>query len=110
MLDLEKKWSSEGNGVSNKVIEYRRMDFYGPFLKMRLRRFRNGSIEISPWCVTLETSEVSGTQFSLLAEASKEIYQELGPFTLKLSRFEVLINSEDTERLILDELKKIKLF
>jgi len=110
MLDLGNAWSIEGNGIKRKVIEYRRKDFYGPFLKLNLRQFENESIEISPWRVVIESAEVSETHFSLLVTATKEIFKEFGPFTLHLTRFDVLFDSEDTERLILDELKKIKLF
>lgn len=109
MLSLEKEWIKEDN-VESKEIEYRKMDFYGPFLTLKLKRYENGTMEVIPMYSKIETSEVSENHFPLLSKATQELYHEIGEFVLITKVFSVNIDSEETEKLLLEKLKNIKLF
>ena len=104
-------YKKEGKGdITQRKIEYRKMDFYGPFLYLDFKKYKDGPIIINPIYVKTETAEVSESDFSLLVKASREIYQEIGSFILKTKFFEVKITSEETEDIIIEELKKFLLF
>ncbi len=104
-------YKKDGNrGITQRTIEYRKMDFYGPFLYLDFNEYKDGTIVVAPISVAAETAEVSENHFSLLAEASKEIYQMVGNFILITKFFEITITSENTEDIILEELKKLPLF
>ena len=108
MLVWDKKDGKQG--IVQAKIEYREMDFYGPFLYLDFKEYKDETIVVTPTTVKTETAEVSENDFSLLAKASREIYQEIGSFILKTKFFEVKITSEETEDIIIEELKKFPLF
>lgn len=108
MLRIEKDWGAEE--VKIKIVEYRSMDFFGPFLTLELKQYKDGTIIITPVSIKIETTEVSRSQFWLLSKATQELYRDVGDFILKTKFFDVKINSEQTEELILQKLKDIKLF
>jgi len=109
MLSLEKEWIKEGK-VESKEIEYRKMDFYGPFLTLKLKKYENGTIEVIPMYSIVETSEVFENHFLLLSKATQELYNEIGEFVLKTKLFSVKIDYQETEKILLEKLKNIKLF
>lgn len=109
MLALDKNWVEEENSKS-KIIEYRTMDFYGPFLTMTLKQYENGTMEVMPLYSQIETAQVSESHFSLLSKATQELYNEIGEFVLKTKLFDVRITSEKTEEALLKKLKDIRLF
>ena len=109
MLFMGKEWV-EFDGYREKEIEYRRRDFYGPFVGMRMRQYKKGRIEITALYSKAETVEVSESQFSLLSKATKELYHEIGKFVLKTKLFEVTVDSDKTRELLLKKLMELKLF
>ena len=109
MLVMGKSWIKLEK-YKVKSVEYRTMDFYGPFLTMKMRQYKGGKIDVIPLHCKIETAEVSKNHFSLLCKATQELYWEIGEFTLKTKLFEVIINSEKTEELLLEKLKSLKLF
>ena len=113
MFIIDENWKKE-NGQEFKNLEYRVRDFYGPFLEMRLRKMEDGKLIVWPIRKTIETAEYSESDFSLICKAAKEIFEITGKFTLKIPyrKIEIEVNSADTnvEELILDKLKKLKLF
>lgn len=112
MLLLDEAWKKARYMVHYKNAEYRRMDFYGPFLELRIERYAEKYLVVYPLSVKIETTEVSAYHFELLVEASKELYDELGKFILCLPRhrIEIKIDSSNTNELIAKGLKRIQLF
>lgn len=109
MLFIERDWV-EFDLYKEKKAEYSGRDFYGPFLKMKIRQYKKGRIEVTPIVSWVETAEVSESHFSLLSKATKELYQAIGEFALKTKLFEVTVNSEATEELLREKLMELKLF
>ena len=109
MLTLDKNLVKEENSKS-RIIEYRTMDFYGPFLTMALKQYENGAMEVMPLYSKIETAQVSESDFSLLSKATQELYNEIGEFVLKTKLFDVRITSEKTEEALIEKLKAIRLF
>lgn len=110
MLELENDWVKKDTR-DTRTITYFKMDFYGPFLTLYLEKFKDETINATPISTTIETAEISESDFSLLVEASKELYSEFGAFNLKIPRFKIIvkIDSDNTEELILNALiAKIK--
>ncbi len=105
MLSLENEWKKDEYGKS-KEIEYRKMDFYGPFLKLLLTEDKNGIKKVTPKSVTIETAEVSESHFYLLSEASKELYSKIGKFILCIPKFdiEIKIITDNVESLLYNTL------
>ena len=95
MLLLEDEWKKDEYGKSKK-IEYRKMDFYGPFLELLLTEDKNGIKKVIPESVKIETAEVSESDFHLLSEASKELYSEIGEFILCIPKFDIEIKIINT--------------
>lgn len=111
MFVIDENWKKE-NGEEVKNLEYRERDFYGPFLKMRLRRMEDGKLILVPVRKIIETAEYSESDFSLICKATKEIFESLGRFTLKLPyrKIEIEIVDNNVEEAIIEKLKKLKLF
>lgn len=109
MLFVVKDWIAY-DGYKDKYVEYIARDFYGPFLELRIRKYEKGRIEVTPLIAKAETAEVSESHLSLLSKASKELYQEIGKFVLQTKLFDVTVNSEKTEELLLKKLMNLKLF
>ena len=109
MLTLENEWTKDDDRQTKKA-HYRKMDFYGPFLELDLRLYKSGLIKVTPGCYQIETVEVSQTDFSLLSDVTRELYQKIGPFVFVTKLFEVTIDSERTEELFIEKLKGIRLF
>ena len=109
MLFVVKDWIAY-DGYKDKYVEYRARDFYGPFLELRVRQHEKGRIEVKPLISKIETAEVSESHLSLLSKASKELYQQIGKFVLQTKLFDVTVNSEQTEELLIEKLMNLKLF
>ena len=103
-------WSKEQDReVQTAEIEYRRTDFYGPFVTAKIQK--NGSVKIWPEKTKIETAEVSTTDLKLLSAMADECFEEYGEFILILPLFEVLINGKKpAEELITEKLMQIRLF
>lgn len=110
MLELEGSDWIEKDHIKTRNLEYRVRDFYGPFVMFYLEQSESGRLRVVPVSLRVETAEVSESEFSLLSKAAKELYEEFGEFALKTKLFEVKIDSEKTEELLLDKLKNIDLF
>ncbi len=109
MLSLENDWVVADN-MQIRIVEYKKMDFYGPFLTFCLQKRKNGIVAI-PISYRMETAEVSESDFALLCEAAQELYNEFGKFVLRTMFFDVTIDSaEKAEECLLEKLKGIKLF
>ena len=89
-------------------LEYRGVDFYGPFVKMKIEK--NGSMKVYPYALNIETAECTESDFSILCKISKEIFKEYGEFTLCVPLFQVEITSENTEEAINEEIIKMRMF
>lgn len=107
MLSIGNKWI-QGAYSKKKTIEYRKSDFYGPFLNLSLEEFEGGIKKVTPISSDIETPECSASQFSLLSEASKELYSKIGKFILCCPKIgiEVEINSTNTEEVLDKEIKE----
>lgn len=110
MLNLRGSNWIKKDQMKTRILEYRGSDFYGPFVVFYLEQNKSGSIKAIPISSRIETAEVSEDHFTMLSKATKEIYKEFGEFTLKTKFFEVKINSEETEQLILNKLRSMSLF
>ena len=109
MLSIGNKWDKKDD-VETKIVEYRKMDFYGPFLTLYLEKNKDDAIKVIPVSCRIETAQISESSFTILSNASRELYQRLGKFILKTNLFSVVIDSEDTETILLKELKELPLF
>ena len=109
MISMDNSWVKRGN-VQTKVIEYKKMDFFGPFLTFNLIKTDKGNYAaIAISCYTENPSEYEG-DFITLIRATKELFKEIGEYTLKTKLFDARINSEDTEKIIVEKLKELVLF
>lgn len=111
MLTFERWIKDQSKEIFTMNVEYREIDFYGPFLGFKLeRKYAGKEIKVYPIRKRIETPEISGTDFYLIVKASKELFQKIGKFKLCLKEFDIIIDSDNTEELILEELKRIPLF
>lgn len=103
MLVFEDKWKIL-EYFKKKNIEYFENRFYGPYLKMVLEEYEDGTKRVTPISSSTETAEFSASHLSILAKAAKELYSKLGEFKLLIPKYgiEVKIDSQDTEGLILN--------
>lgn len=92
-------------------VEYKYMDFYGPYVNFEIER-NNKLLEImaTPVSLVIETAEVTMSDYDILVKASEELYDLFGEFYLKTGYFIAKIDSRDIEAILYNEMKKIKLF
>ena len=110
MLCIDENWVLDENNIETKKAEYRVMDFYGPFLELNLKKYKDGQLVVKPIKTLIETSEITRSHFDLLSKASEELYERIGKFILKTQLFNVTIDSAKTEELLIKEFKKMRLF
>ena len=109
MISVGNNWVEKGN-VKTCIVEYKKMDFYGPFLTFSLEKSKEGSIAVTPVsCITENPQEYEG-DYKTLITATQELYKEIGKYTLRTKLFEARINSVETEKIILQKLKELSLF
>ena len=109
MISMDNNWVEKGN-VKTCIVEYKKMDLYGPFLTFSLEKSREGSIAVTPVsCITENPQEYEG-DYKTLITATQELYKEIGKYTLRTKLFKARIYSEDTEKIILEKLKGLELF
>ena len=107
MLRFSRWTKNEQEEFYTMNVEFREMDFYGPFLLLELkRRFKTKEIKVRPIEKKIETPQISENDFSLISKASKELFEQIKAFKLCLKNFEVVIDSSNTEELILEKLKE----
>ena len=111
MIQFDKAWEKDKvTGVQKKKAEYTKIPFYGPFITFNLKKNENGTIEVTAGDYKIESPEVSCTDFELLSEATRELYNEIGDFVLQTKLFDVKISCEATGMLIIEKLKEVRLF
>ncbi len=117
MLNVSKKnieMSVGEEGIEIFALEYRRMDFYGPFVYLNaIKDIKSQELKIYPKKVLIETPEISACDFDLLVEASSEIYKRMGTFELYTDLYVVKVKTEnegEIAELMLNKLKNIQLF
>lgn len=114
MLRLQESWVKRPDDVLVKEGQFADTDFLGPFVDFEfLKEAKGTKITAIPKKSYCETVKYSKSQSELLVLASKEIFKEIGEFTLKLPEIghQVVIKSAETaEETIYGVLKNMKLF
>lgn len=96
------------DGIKKHQLKYTGVDFYGPFLFMELEIFPNGEITITPKKVKQENVEFSVNHLDIILDASEEILQKYGKFTLKIPKWNWYIEVKDHEQIKKELGKRIR--
>ena len=105
MLVFYGEWEKNHN-VQERHGEWRRMDFYGPFCSICVRKNKD-EILVVPSSAWFDGAENAIGDYSVVLLMAKELFVEFGKFTLYLPQLKTYlkVNSEDSEEALLELLK-----
>ena len=105
------KRDPERDHVEFADVEYKFMDFYGPYIYFEAEKNNKlHEIKVTPVSLAIETAEVSMNDFDLLTKAAEELFDCFGEFYLKTNYFITKIDSRNVADILLNEIKKLRLF
>ena len=87
MYNFLQEWHfDEKEKVETAKIKLWKTDFYGPFLYVDVRVYKSGSVEVIPYLNECKENPAlnAKTDHDILVDASEELLQMFGTFTLKL--------------------------
>lgn len=104
----------ESGTVNEKttIWEYCEMEFYGPFVKIRVREEKDARpyVELVEDSYKVEDSSVAIGINRIMLKVAKELFKVYGPYSLSTRFGIVYIKNENVEKVFEDLVKSINLF
>ena len=118
MLSEIAAWKNDpSKELSTSFVEFCAQDFYGPIVRIELKRYGDGKVRAFPKESHCENVSHSMSDLNLLIKACEELVEAIGPFKLCIPLFEVDIDrakgtnkGKGAKGAIMDKLLNIRMF